>query len=65
MNSLYQILKLKRFSLIFIPFIYIDPEQMYVMEGFKGFFIILCQNMCDQNCPKFATCSEWHNFMNC
>ena len=34
-------------KLIF-PFIYIYPEQLYVMESFKGIFISSCHTICDQ-----------------
>ena len=42
MDSLFSILKIYRILLIFIPFIYIDPEQLYVINSFKELFIFIC-----------------------
>ena len=34
--------KIKEFCLIFVHFIYIDPEQLYDINSFKGRFIFVC-----------------------
>ena len=35
-------------TLISIPFLISYPEQLYVMESFKGIFISICYTICDQ-----------------
>ena len=40
--------------------------DLYILFTFKGIFISLCHKLSViKNHPKFETCSEWHNFMNC
>ena len=41
----------------------IMDETVPHINSFKELFIFVCWTMCDQNNPKFATCSKWHNFM--
>ena len=56
--------KFIEFCLIFVCFIYIDPEQLYGINSFKGlyFYARLCVT---EKSPKFATYSEQHNCMTC
>ena len=39
---------LQIFFLISACFVYIDPEQLYGINSFKGRFIFVCLTMCDR-----------------
>ena len=64
-TAYFQFCKITEFCLILVRFIYIDPEQLYDINSFKGLFIYVCQTMCAEKSNKFATYSERHNCMTC
>ena len=63
-TAYFQFCKITEFGLIFVRFIYIDPEQLYDINSFKCFFLYarLCVT---EKGPKFATYRERHNCMTC
>ena len=64
MDSLFSILKIYRILLNFHSLhMYIDPEQLYVINSFLELCILYARLRVTKNSPKFATCSVGHNFM--
>ena len=41
-TAYFQFFKITEFCLIFVCFIYIDPEQLYGINSFKGLFTFVC-----------------------
>ena len=41
-TAYFQFCKITEFCLIFVRFMYIDPEQLYDINSFKGLFIFVC-----------------------
>ena len=41
-TAYFQFCKITEFCLIFVRFIYIEPEQLYDINSFKGLFIFVC-----------------------